>query len=94
MEAGINLSWWISVVEIPVFVGMFWIVRNNISYIEKCMKENEEKSKKDIISVMESVASLRVDVALNYASISYIKDVEHRLTAHLLRIEDKISGGS
>ncbi|MDR2099154.1 MAG: hypothetical protein LBO78_03990 [Rickettsiales bacterium] len=94
MENAISLSWWISVVEIPVFMGMFWIVRNHIGYLEKCIKDNEKKVQKDIISIMGNVATLRVDVAVNYASISYIKDVENRLTAHLLRIEDKISGGS
>lgn len=89
----INLSWWISVVEIPLFVGGFWLLKNAITLLEKYIKDVEEKSKKDVISLIESLASLRVDVALNYASISCLKDVENRLTAHLLRIEEKISGG-
>jgi hypothetical protein len=93
MEATLSLSWWISVVELPVFAGMFWIFRNNINYLEKCIRVNEENAKKEIIGVIESISSFRVDIAMNYASISYIKDVENRLTAHLLRIEDKISGG-
>ena len=89
----INLSWWISVVEIPLFVGGFWFLKNSIFLLENYLKEVEEKSKKDVISLIENLASFRVDVAVNYASISCLKDVENRLTAHLLRIEEKISGG-
>lgn len=89
----INLSWWISVVEIPLFMGGFWILKNNINLLENYIKDIEAKSKKDVINLVESLASFRVDVAVNYASISCLKDVENRLTAHLLRIEDKISGG-
>lgn len=93
MNGEVDLSWWISVVEIPVFAGLFYIVRNNMSYLEKCIKKNEEQSKKDVISMIQNISSFRVDVAMNYASISYLKDVEQRLTAHLLRIEEKLSAG-
>ncbi len=89
----INLSWWISVVEIPLFMGGFWILKNNIYLLENYIKDIEAKSKKDVVNLIESLASFRVDVAVNYASISCLKDVENRLTAHLLRIEEKISGG-
>ncbi len=93
MNTAIDLSWWISVVEIPVFAGMFWIVRNNMHFLESRIKENEEKAKKEMISMIENISSLRVDVAMHYPSMSYLKDVENRLTAHLLRIEEKISNG-
>jgi hypothetical protein len=93
VDAGLSLSWWIGVVELPVFAGMFWIFKNNIDYLEKCIRANEIAAKKEIIGLVEAMSEFRVDVAVNYASISYMKDVENRLTAHLLRIEDKISGG-
>ncbi|MCR5506880.1 MAG: hypothetical protein K6F04_03470 [bacterium] len=89
----INLSWWISVVEIPLFAGGFWLLKNSIYLLQNYVKEVEAKSKKDVITLIENLASFRVDVAVNYASISCLKDVENRLTAHLLRIEEKISGG-
>ena len=88
----INLSWWISVVEIPLFVGGFWLLKNSINILEKYVKDVEAKSEKDVVNLIESLASFRVDVAVNYASISCLKDVENRLTAHLLRIEEKVSG--
>jgi hypothetical protein len=36
------------------------------------------------------LADFKLDIARNYASIAYLKDVENRLTAHLLRIEAKL----
>ena len=68
-------------------------MRNSICLLQNYIKEVEAKSKKDVISLIENLASFRVDVAVNYASISCLKDVENRLTSHLLRIEEKISGG-
>jgi ubiquinone biosynthesis protein UbiJ len=37
-----------------------------------------------------SSASSNTDVAQRYASIAHLKDVETRLTEHLLRIEAKL----
>jgi hypothetical protein len=37
-----------------------------------------------------ALADYKLDVAQNYASISLLKDVETRLTEHLLRIEAKL----
>ena len=39
-----------------------------------------------------ALAEFKLEVARGYASIGYIKDVENRLTAHLLRIEAKLDG--
>jgi hypothetical protein len=39
-----------------------------------------------------ALAEFKLEVARGYASIGYIKDVENRLTAHLLRIEGKLDG--
>ena len=36
------------------------------------------------------MSDFKIHVARNYVSINYLKDVENRLTEHLLRIEKKI----
>ena len=43
-----------------------------------------------ILSVMRDVAAFRVDVARTYASSTQVRELELRLTAHLLRIEAKL----
>lgn len=40
----------------------------------------------------EALAAYKLDVAKNYATTGYLKDVEHRLTEHLVRIEGKLDG--
>jgi hypothetical protein len=38
----------------------------------------------------DNLAAYKLEVAKNYASITYLKEVERRLTGHLIRIEDKL----
>jgi hypothetical protein len=53
---------------------------------EACLDETRE--------LRQALAEFKLEVARGYASIGYIKDVENRLTAHLLRIEAKLDGAS
>lgn len=43
-----------------------------------------------MIALRDGLADFKLDVARNYVSIPYLKDIEKRLTAHLLRIEAKL----
>ncbi len=43
-----------------------------------------------ILNVMRDLANFRLYVAQNYASFQQTRELEHRLTAHLLRIEAKL----
>ncbi len=38
----------------------------------------------------EQVSAYKLEVARTYASLSHLKDVENRLTEHLVRIEAKL----
>ncbi len=53
---------------------------------EACLDETRE--------LRQALAEFKLEVARGYASIGYIKDVENRLTAHLLRIEAKLDGAA
>ncbi len=63
-----NLNWWITVIEIPVISGLFWLIW---------------RTREDIIDH-------KLKVAEQYAESADVKILEHRLTAHLLRIEAKL----
>ena len=45
-----------------------------------------------IIFSRDALAEFKLHVARNYVSVNYLKDVENRLTDHLLRIEKKLDG--
>jgi hypothetical protein len=49
---------------------------------EACLDETRE--------LRHALAEFKLDVARGYASVGLLKDVENRLTAHLLRIEAKL----
>ena len=40
----------------------------------------------------EALAAYKLEVAKSYATTGYLKDVEQRLTEHLVRIEGKLDG--
>lgn len=89
-----DLSWWITVIELPVLGGLFWLIWHG-------RQESEETSQhlRDVIEtrnaqMREALSAFKLEVAKNYASISDLKDLESRLVGHLLRIESKVDSTS
>ncbi|HYI71659.1 MAG TPA: hypothetical protein VEX87_18010 [Skermanella sp.] len=42
----------------------------------------------------ESLSAYKLEVAKTYVSVGYLKDIERRLTDHLLRIDAKLDGAA
>jgi len=83
---GIDVITWIIFIEIPIFIAFItYIIKqketinNNIDLIEKRYRYLNEK-----------INNYKLEVAHKYASVAYLKDVENRLTNHLIRIEEKL----
>lgn len=74
-----ELHWWIGAIEIPALGGLFWLLQ---SY--------RAASDKSIVVVRDDLANYKLIVATSFASVSYLKDVEGRIMAHLEKIEKKI----
>lgn len=57
-------------------------------------EDNSEQTRQHFESAIaqarESLAAYKLEVAKSYTSFAYIKDVERRLTSHLVRIENKL----
>lgn len=70
---------WVSMIEIPIFLALFKTVM-------KLRKEAEV----NVAMCKDGLSEFKLYVAQNYASMNYLKDVENRLTNHLLRIEKKL----
>lgn len=70
---------WVTMIEVPLLAALFRIIF---------------KQKKDceiaIGFCKDALADFKLHVARNYVSINQLKDVETRLTDHLLRIEKKL----
>lgn len=71
--------WWISVVELPALAGLFVM---------------QQRLRRDVealgLDTREALSDFKLEVARTYASLDHMKDVEVRLTEHLLRIEAKL----
>lgn len=70
---------WITMIEIPIFIALF-------KFLLKLKKDLDL----GISDCKDALADFKLHVARNYASMNYLKDVESRLTNHLLRIEKKL----
>jgi len=78
-------------VEIPVFAAIFTAFGARMKALDAAIRKNDEKTTRGERNLAEQLSAFRVEVAMTYASISYIRDVEERLTSHLIRIEEKIA---
>ncbi len=70
---------WAAMIELPVFAALF-----------RMMLKHKKECEQSINLCKEDLNEFKLHVARNYVSITYLKDVEARLTNHLLRIEKKL----
>jgi hypothetical protein len=84
--------WWIGAVELPVLAGLFWLIWKTKRELEDAMNREREEAHDSHMTLREALSAYKLEVAKSYASIGYIKDIERRLTEHLVRIEAKLDG--
>ena len=85
-----TLTWWIQVIEIPALAGLFLWLKSIRQFLENRIEHTRETNEIKIDDTREKLAAYKVEVAQKYASQSYIRDLEKRLTNHLIRIEEKL----
>jgi len=88
----LNLVWWISVVELPALAGLFWLTWRNRGDTDDAIDDTRHEFETGLSYLRDGLAAYKLEVAKSYASIPYLKEVERRLTAHLIRIENKLDG--
>jgi hypothetical protein len=92
--SGINLSWWITVVELPMLAALFWLIWHVRQESEEALDRVHHLSETALTQMRESLSAYKLEVAKTYVSVSYLKDIERRLTDHLLRIDAKLDGAA
>lgn len=85
-----DLAWWISAVELPVLGGLFLLIRRGLTEADTRLDELDHKLEVAASQAREALAAYKLEVAKTYATTGTLKDVERRLTEHLLRIEGKL----
>ena len=86
----LDLIWWITVVEIPALAGLFWLNWRHRRDVETGFDDARFESETGLRWLRDNLAAYKLEVAKSYASMTYLKEVERRLTGHLIRIENKL----
>lgn len=89
-QGTIDLIWWITVVELPALASLFWLVWRGRQDMEKATEDNRRYAETISAQARDGLMVFKLEVAKSYASIALLKEVEARLTRHLLRIEHKL----
>lgn len=71
--------WWITAVDLPALAGLFWLNQRSRSDAETAAQ-----------GLRDDLADYKLEVARSHPSLDYLNEVERRLVAHLLRIEEKL----
>jgi len=85
-----DLMWWVSAVELPALGGLLWLVWTNRQSCDGRDDQIEDRLASGLAQLREALAAYKLEVAKSYATTGYLKDVERRLTEHLVRIEAKL----
>jgi len=89
----LDVVWWVTAVELPALAGLYWLAWRNRRDADTAINTFRQALDARLSHLRESLSAYKLEVAKSYASIAYLKEVEKRLTAHLLRIEDKLDTG-
>jgi hypothetical protein len=88
----LDVVWWITVVELPALAGLFWLVWRGRRESADSLTDARHDYEMALGHLRETLSAYKLEVAKSYVSIPYLKEVERRLTGHLIRIEDKLDG--
>lgn len=90
-QFAMDLIWWLSMVEPPALGGLFWLIQHQRERHDQMLQQIQAEHRAAIGATRAALSDFKLDVAQRYASIAHLKDVETRLTEHLLRIEAKLT---
>ena len=85
-----GLGWWITVVDLPVMSGLFWLILKTRHDADEAIDTLHETLEVRCSQLREGLSGFKLEVAKTYASVTDMKDLENRIVSHLLRIEAKL----
>jgi hypothetical protein len=86
----IEPTWWITAVEAPIVAALFWMIHGLRKDLVARIDRSEERKEEAVERTRDDLSEFKLEVARSYVPQSLIRDVDRRLSAHLLRIEAKL----
>ena len=85
-----DMGWWITAVELPVLAGLFWLIWRQSQECDQRLNQLDTRLDIGLSQGREALAAYKLEVAKTYVTTGTLRDVERRLTEHLVRIEAKL----
>lgn len=89
-HALLDPGWWVTAIELPALGAMALLLWRARQEWDSRIDELERRFDLGLGQMREALAAYKLEVAKSYATTGYLKDVERRLTEHLVRIEAKL----
>lgn len=89
-EISNDLVWWITVFDLPAMAGLFWLIWRTRHDSENAVDQLHALLSRRSDQLREALNNFKLEVAKTYASQSDLRELEGRITGHLLRIEAKL----
>jgi len=86
-----QLAWMLDALEAPIAVAVFWMLHKIRSDLDRRVERGDSKQADGLSRTREDLAAFKIEVARTYVPLSLIRDVDRRLTEHLVRIERQLS---
>lgn len=86
----IEPTWWITAIEAPVVAALFWMIHSLRRDLLDRIDRTEERRGEMMDRTREDLAAFKIEVASGYVPQPVVREVDRRLSAHLLRIEAKL----
>jgi hypothetical protein len=90
-EWSISWMWWTTAIEVPVLGCLFWLIHHGRRESERALLRIYREIQGNLNMVLDNLAQSKLEIARFYATVTDLKDVEQRLTDHLLRLETRLT---
>lgn len=86
----LNLAWWITAFDLPAMAGLLLFIWRTRRDCESAVENVQENLDRRSDQLRDALSAFKLEVAKTYAAQTDLRELESRLTAHLLRIESKL----
>jgi hypothetical protein len=73
-----------------VLAGLFWMIHGIRRDVQDRIERGDIRDSDALSRTRDDLAEFRIEVARTYVPLSLIREVDQRLSGHLLRIEQKL----
>ena len=87
-------TWWITAVEAPIVAALFWMIHGLRKDLHERIDRADERDSEAVGRTRDDLSEFKLEVARTYVPLSLIRDVDRRLSAQLLRIEEKLEAAA